>query len=151
MKIILLKDVPNVGKSGEVKNVSDGYARNFLLARGFAKPATDSAIKNAAQKEKNKKEKMGRLHEEFHTLKEELLGRGITIRKKTDEQGHLYSSVTADEIIEALKSAKYTVPAKLDKKIIEIQTPIKSLGKHEVKVHFANEEITLTVEAQKLD
>ena len=151
MKVIFIKDVPKAGKLGEIKDVSDGYARNFLLRKKLVLLATDSVIKGVAQKQKLKKEKKEKTHEEFHSLKEALVGRGIIIRKKTDEKGNLYAGITSREIIEALKTANYAVPDKLDKKMIEIKTQIKILGEHEVKICFENEEITLKVEVQKLD
>lgn len=152
MKIIFLKDVLKVGRRGEVKKVSDGYGRNFLIAKGFAEIATNSSIKKFNTEQTLQKEKKGKIHEEFHALKEALTGGGVVIRKKTDEKGHLYSKVTAEEIIEALKKANYPTPDKFNKKIIKIKTQIKTLGEHEAKIHFGkNEEITLKIEIQKLD
>lgn len=150
MKIIFLKDVPKVGRRGEVKKVSDGYARNFLIVKGFAEIATNSSIKKITREQTLQKEKKEKIHEEFYTLKEALIDGGVVIRKKTDEKGHLYSKVTAEEIIEALK--KVNLPDKFDKKMIKIKTQIKTLGEHEVKIHFGKkEEITLKIEIQKLD
>lgn len=159
-KIILLKDVPSVGKRGEIKNVSPGYARNFLFPQDLAELATDKSIKRAGAEKSLKKVKKEKAHQEFHALKETLMGKsfdsaqgnGVIIRKKVDEKGNLYAGVTTEEIIEALKAAKYQVPEKLTKKMIQTKNPIKTLGEHEITIRFAeSEEIILKVEVQKLD
>lgn len=160
MKIILLKDVPGVGRRGEIKNVSPGYARNFLFSQDLAEPATDKSIKRAEAEKSLKKVKKEKAHQEFHALKEALMGKsfnsaqdkGVIIRKKVDEKGHLYAGVTAEGIIEALRAAKYPIPKKLTKKMIKTKNHIKTLGEHEVTIRFAeSEEIILKIEVQKLD
>src|SRR3989338_5722308 len=82
MKIILLKDVAKVGRKGEVKDVSDGYARNFLILRNLALPATNENIKKTEAEMKGKKALHERSHEEFHNLRAALSERGIVIKKK---------------------------------------------------------------------
>lgn len=150
MKIILLKEVPKVGRRGEIKNVSDGYARNFLFAKKLAGIATDSAIKKVAQEQKFKKEKKEKIHEEFYSLKKALIGRGVVVRKKTDEKGSLYSGVTAEEIIEALKAAKYPVSEKLNKKMMSFPKHIKSVGEHTAEITFGQgEKIEIKVIVEK--
>lgn len=147
MKIILLKDVLKVGRCGEAKNVSDGYARNFLFPKNLAERATETAIKKMETEKLSQKLKKEMVHEQFHELREVLLSRGVVIQKKTDEKGNLYAGVTAEEIIEVLKEKKYPVPEKLNKKMIVFPEHVKSVGKHSAKIIFApGEEINLKIE-----
>lgn len=152
MKIILLKDVPKVGKRGDIKNTSDGFARNFLFPQSFAVPASDSAVKKIEKENELKKIEKEKTHEKFHALKEELVGRGVVIHKKTDEAGNLYAGVSRKEIIEALKELKFPVPGNLNEDMIQLSEHIKTLGEHTAKIVFSpNEEISLKVEVRKLD
>jgi len=152
MKVILLKDAPRIGKRGDIKNVSDGYARNFLFPGGFAEQATNSAIKKVEQENEIKKIKKEKSHKVFYALKESLTERGVVINKKADEAGKLYAGVQKKEIIEALRELKFPVPENLDDKMIELSEHIKTLGEHTAKIIFApNEEIILKVEVRKLD
>lgn len=147
MKVIFKKDVPKVGSRGETKNVSDGYARNFLFPKNLAEMATETAIKKTETEKLSQKLKKERMHEQFHALREVLLSRGVVIQKKTDEKGNLYAGVTAEEIIEILKEKKYPVPDKLNKKMIIFTEHIKSVGEHSAKIIFApGEEINLKIE-----
>ena len=147
MRIILLKNVPKTGRRGEIKNVSDGYARNFLFPQSFAEPATKLAIKKIEQENISQKEKRLKTHGEFHVLRESLNDRGVVIRKKADDKGNLYAGVTAEEIIEALKKMSFIVPMKLTKKMIELGEHLKTLGERKVKIIFApDENINFTVQ-----
>lgn len=149
MKIILLKDVPKVGKRGEIKNVSDGYARNFLFLQNLAEQATEFSFKKIEQEKKLQKEKKEKIHGTFHVFREALENRGVVIQKKADEKGNLYAGVSANEIIEALKMAKYPVPIELTQQMIELPEHIKMLGEYKVKIIFAPEEkIDFTVQIQ---
>ena len=150
MKVILLKDVAKIGKKGDVKNVADGYAHNFLLRMNFAAPAKPEIINKFAEELKSKKAQKERGHSEFHALKSALMERGIVIKKKTDEKGHLYASVSAKDIIEALRALHFPVPENLDEKMIEIEKPIKSIGVHEAKISMTGEVITAKIEVKEI-
>lgn len=136
MKIILLKDMPKVGKKGDIKNVSDGYARNFLFLKNIAFPAIPENIKKAEQALGSKKAKKEKLHESFHNLKAALAERGIVIKKKADEKGKFYAAVSGSEILEALGSLGFPLPEKLSDKAVIFESPIKTPGKHEIKIVF---------------
>ena len=149
MKVVLLQDVAKVGKKGEVKNVSDGYGRNFLIAQGRALLATPSAIQKVAEEQKSKSAIREKAHEEFHQLRAALMERGIVIKKTADEKGTLYAAVSPKEILEALQSLGCPVPPNLTEELIEIQKPIKMMGAHEAKIVFAsNETIALKIEVE---
>ncbi len=135
MKVILLKDVKGQGKKGDVKNVSDGYATNFLFAQGLAKPATDSNIKQleqinvaaAKQKEQEKIDAQG--------LAKQLEAITLELKTKAGEGGRVFGSITTKHIADELKKQGYDI----DKRKIQLDDPIKTLGvtQVEVKLHPA--------------
>jgi len=125
MKVIFTKDVKGTGKKGEVKEVSDGYARNFLLKKGLAKEANAGNLtalkaeeKKAAQLEQLEKEKA-------IELKDNLADLSVELEAKSGEGGRLFGSITSKQIAEALnKQFGY----KIDRRKIELADPIRSLG-----------------------
>lgn len=129
MKVVLLKDVRDIGRAHTTVDVSDGHALNFLIPRKLAVPATSSALKQAAvrvQAVVDRKELDVKLVEErLAALAEET----VTIVKKANEQGHLYDGVDAKEIAEA---------AKLPEEVIRIEKPFKELGTFEVPVSYGD-------------
>ena len=132
MKVIFLKDVKGSGKKGEIAEVSDGYARNFLIKKGLAEEAT--AVKINSLNIKKGAEDFHR-QEEIKALKEEakkLNGTQITLKIKCGENGKVFGSVTAKEIADELASLGYTV----DKKRVMLKDPIKLLGVYAVDVKF---------------
>ena len=135
MKVLLIKDVKNLGKAGEVKEVKDGYGRNFLVARGFAKIATPEIVeehqKMMAQKEAQEKAELENLKE----LAKKLDKLEIVVKKKVGENGHLFGAVTKEEIAEALK-AEHGI--EIDKKHITDKKVIKSVGEHEVDLKLGH-------------
>ena len=128
MKVILSQDVPKVGKRNEVKEVADGYARNFLFQKGLAKPATEAEL---AQLELVKAQ-LARQAEEDLKVQEELAsqidGQEFEITAKADEGGKLYGSLTSLKIAKFLKEKGFEV-AKNNLKMTE---PIKTIGEHEI-------------------
>lgn len=136
MKVIFLQDVKGKGKKGEVKNVADGYANNYLLKNGLAKEATSGNVKELeAQKKAKKREKAEELAE-AKELKEMLEkdDNAIEIRTKAAEDGRLFGSVTTKQIAQ---EAKKQFGIKLDKRKIDMKIPMRSLGsqKMDVKLH----------------
>lgn len=131
MKVILLKDVPGVGKKYEVKNVSDGYARNFLIPKNLAKIATPAAIKTL-EAEKKRREQEKEVQEDLLKINIEKLGETkIVIERKANEKGHLFDSLDSKDISKILKE-KYQLDIPVE--IIEIENAIKSVGEHEFKI-----------------
>ena len=132
MKIILLKDVKGTGKAGEIKEVADGYARNFLIKKGLAEEATSVKINSL-----NIKKDAQDFHkqEEIKALKEQaksLNGEKISVKIKCGENGKIFGSVTAKEISSALLEKGFSV----DKKKILLKDGIKNLGSYTVEVKF---------------
>lgn len=133
MKIILLKDVKGVGKKGEIKEVSDGYARNFLIKKGFGEEAT--SIKVNSLNIKKGAEEFHR-QEEIKALKEiakKINGTSVELFIKVGENGKIFGSITAKEIAEKLNE---TFSINVDKKKVLLKDTIKSIGEFKVEVKF---------------
>ncbi len=128
MKVVLLKDVKGTGKKGEIKEVADGFAKNFLLKNGAARVADASAVnENKFQKDAQAYHKQ----QEFlaaKALAKEIEGKSVTMKIKCGENGKTFGSVTSKEVADALEK----VGVKLDKKKIELKEPIKAVGTYSV-------------------
>ncbi len=128
MKVVLLKDVKGTGKKGEIKEVADGYAKNFLLKNGSAKVADASAMsENKIQKDAQAYHK----HQEFLAAKEiakQVEGKLVTLKIKCGENGKTFGSVTSKEISEAFEK----LGINLDKKKVDLKEPIKATGIYEI-------------------
>ena len=134
MKVILLKDVKGTGKKGEVKEVSDGYAKNFLLPKKMAVVADNTNIKELNEKNKSKENKAQKEYEEAVELGDKMKEMNIEIYSKAGEGGRLFGSITAKEIAEQLKKQKGIT---VDKRKILLNEPIRVLGSRfvEIKIH----------------
>lgn len=134
MKVILLKDVKGTGKKGEVKEVSDGYARNFLIKKGVAVEASQTNMKDLDEKEKSKERKALIEYEEAVLLGKQMEEINIQIEVKAGEGGRLFGSITSKEIAEQLKKQKNL---DIDKRKILMDEPIRTLGSTfvEIKLH----------------
>jgi large subunit ribosomal protein L9 len=132
MKVILLQDVENLGKKYEVKNVKAGHARNFLIPKNLAKPATKEALKwLETQKEiaeKRAEEELKKVQGSASTLD----GQEITISVKIGKEGQFFESITAQKIWEKLKEHNFEIK----KTQIILEEPIKELGEFPVKIRF---------------
>ncbi|MBF7043504.1 50S ribosomal protein L9 [Campylobacter volucris] len=134
MKVLLIKDVKSLGKAGEIKEVKDGYGQNFLIAKGFAKAATNEVLKQFEAEQKKKAENLRLELANLEKLKEELSKITISINKAVGANGHLFGGVTKDEITYALKEQKNI---DIDKKSLECDT-IKELGVHEISIKLGH-------------
>ena len=132
MKVILQKDVPKLGQQGEVKEVSDGYGRNYLLPRGFAVEASAGRIQELEMMEAKKSRRAEKEREEAVALASSLEGKVFTIKATAGEGGRLFGSVTTSDIAKVLEEEG----TKVDRKKIVIGDPIKTLGRHMVEVKF---------------
>jgi len=147
MKIILQKDFPGLGKKGEMKEVSDGYAHNFLFPRGFAVEASAGRVKDLELQEAKKSRRAAREREEAAALAGRLEDQNILIKANAGEGGRLFGSVTTEDIARALQEKGF----KLDRKKVELAEPIKTLGRHTVTVKLHPQvtvSINITVEKQ---
>ena len=134
MKVILTADVKGQGKKGDMINVSDGYARNFLLPKGLATEATKSAINEMKGKADAKADREEKELEAAIELAAKIESVSVTIESKSGDNGKLFGSITSGDVADALKMQGHIV---VDKKKIVLHDPIKSVGEYQlpVKVH----------------
>ncbi|MDQ0257585.1 large subunit ribosomal protein L9 [Evansella vedderi] len=130
MKVIFLQDVKGKGKKGEVKNVAEGYARNYLLKNNLAIEANTGNMKSLEKKQESEQKKADEEKERAEQLKENLEKTTIELKAKAGENGRLFGAVTNKQIAEQLKKMKI----KIDKRKIEMDEPIRSLGYTNVNV-----------------
>ena len=131
MIVILLKDVKGTGKAGEIVKVSDGFARNMLIPRGMAKEATDGNVRSLEKAKAVQAQKDADAKAAAEKLAEELKEKEIIIRTKGGEGGKLFGSITSKDIEAAVKEQ---LGVKIDKKKIQMESPIKHIGSFEVPV-----------------
>lgn len=132
MRVILLHDVEKVGKKYDIKEVADGYARNFLISKGLAKPATKE---NLIWLEKQKEIEAKKIEKELKKAQEKasaIDGQEIIISVKVGEEGQLFESITSQKIYEKLKELGFEIK----KNQINLPKPIKELGEFPVKIKF---------------
>ena len=135
MKVLLKSDVPKIGKKGELLEVKEGYARNFLFPNGLAIEANSGTMKQFEEGKKAQDRKKEREKEESQVLADKIKGLTITLRHKAGEEGRLFGSITAAEVAEALKQKGFDI----DKKKIVLDDPIRLVGEYTVKVKLHHE------------
>ncbi len=132
MRVIFFQNIKGVGQIGDIKNVADGYARNFLLPKGLAKIATVDAEKQAETlKAKRELEALNRKERGLALIKK-MEGMELHIKEDANDQGHLYGSVNEKMIVKALRDQKIDVMGEN----INLPEHIKSIGEHEVEIEF---------------
>ncbi len=131
MKVVLLKDVKNVGKRDDILTVSDGYARNFLFPQKLAAEATPGALKEIQRKRAAQDAREAELKAEAQAKAELLKNKVIVLQVKCGEKGRLYGSVTSAEVAEALEKQH---GVKADKRKIDLGEPIREVGIREISV-----------------
>jgi len=144
MEIILREDVEKLGNRGDVVKVAAGYARNFLLPKKIAVPATDANKKIVEQEKQAHLRREARLAGEAQELAKLLSTVTLTIPRKAGENDQLFGSVTAADIADALAAQKFTV----ERRRISLDEPIRTLGEHKVQLKLHREvtaEITVNV------
>lgn len=144
MKVILRSDVADVGRKGDVLDVSDGYARNFLVPKGLALKATEGAVAQAASMRRARDIKEARDRESAQEIARRLTPTVIRIPARAGAEGRLFGSVTAADLATAVATQANIV---IDRRKIHLDDPIKSLGTHEVAVRLHTDvEVRLQVE-----
>ena len=136
MKVILQQDVRGQGKKGQLIEVAEGYARNFLLPRKLAVPATADAVNNMKLKEKAKKAEDARLKAEAEAIVEKLKNSPVKVTARAGANGKLFGAVTSKEVSDALQ-AQYGI--ELAKQKIVMDEPIKAYGSYELKAKLGYE------------
>jgi len=146
MEVLLREHVENLGLCGDVVSVAPGYARNYLLPKRLAVPATEDNRRQMTRRAARMAAELAAREAEISGTVETLSSLSVKTVQKADEQGHLYGSVTAGQIAELCVAAGTAV----DEKDVRLETPIKTVGEHAVQVHVHGKHqatITVTVEA----
>lgn len=132
MKVIFKKDVKGQGKKGDIKEVKDGYAENFLIKNGYAVLYTQRSKEILDRENKDKASKLVKEIKESEKLRDELKDRVLTFKVKTGKQDQVFGSVSTKQIAQKLEAEGY----KIDKKKIVLDEPLTTLGYHEVKINL---------------
>jgi len=136
MQVILREDVENLGNTGELVNVKDGYARNFLIPRGLAVHATPRNVRRLEHEKRVIGQRDAKRQRDAQSLKEQLEALSLTIAKHTGEEDKLFGAVTNREIADALNEE---TGLSIDRKSIQLEQPIKSLGVYSVEVKLSRD------------
>jgi large subunit ribosomal protein L9 len=140
MKVIFLEDVPNVGEKGQIKDVAAGYARNYLIPKGLAQRVTPGHLKDLKMQDEVRAKKTAKAIKAAESVAAKLAGKDVSIKVKAGEAGRLFGSVTSADIAQALAAQGI----KVDKKKIELEEYIKSLGSYTVQIKL-HPEVTASV------
>ncbi len=149
MKVIFVEDVPNVARAGEIKDVADGYGRNFLIPRGLASMAGPRSINEARAQVEKRARRRAETESEMKQLAAEIEGKELILTAKTGGKEKLYGSVTAEDIAAGLEK---TFGVVVDKRKIEVPESIRQVGSYEVTVRLAAEimpTVKVTVKEQE--
>lgn len=147
VKVVLTENVPGLGESGKVLEVSKGYAENYLIPKGLAKKATEATLRELEEKSRRDREKEEKARKEAEEKKRILEEKPVVIKVKAGEKGKLFSSISGKEIAEAILKQR---GVKIDKKEVEIEKPIKEVGEFKVQIRVYSQvkaEVNLVVEA----
>ncbi|MCM1328298.1 MAG: 50S ribosomal protein L9 [Ruminococcus sp.] len=145
MKVIFLQDVKGSGKKGDVKEVADGYARNFLIGKGLAVEATAKNMSDLAGKKSSEQHKADVAKQEAEAAAAKIKGKTVVCKSKAGQGGKLFGSVTAGNIADLISEQ---LGVKVDKKKVSLDTEIKSFGTYTAEVKFLagiTEKITVEV------
>jgi len=134
MRIILLQDVEGLGKAGDLKDVADGYARNYLVPRRLAAAATPALLANHQQRIAAQQRKQEKMSEENRTLADRLAQVTLTFKARVGRQGRLYGSITSQDIATGLRDAHGLT---VDRRSIELTSPIRTTGAYPITIKVA--------------
>jgi large subunit ribosomal protein L9 len=139
MQVIFLEDVPNIGKAGQIKEVADGYGRNYLIPHKLAAPARPQDIKDVEAQIKARARQAAKTEAEMKALAAMLEGKGITLKARAGQQDRLYGSITTADISAGLESGLSIV---VDKRKIELLEPIHQLGTYDIPIKLGKDIVT---------
>ena len=142
MKVLYLQDVKGTARAGDVKDVSEGFARNFLLPKSIAVPATAGAMKNIAFQKQISQSKALRVRSEHETLAAQIGAVKVNFKVKVGEQYRLFGSITSTDVAEAVEKA---IGQTIDKHKVVLDEPIRALGIYKVAIKVGDLEPTVTV------
>ncbi|MDP9341585.1 MAG: 50S ribosomal protein L9 [Actinomycetota bacterium] len=144
MKIILQKEIDKLGAPGDVVEVADGYARNYLVPRGMAIPASKGAVRHADSLRRAHQGRVAKAQKEAEAVAARITAGPLKVRAKAGEGGKLFGSVTAADLAEEIEQQ---TGEKIDRRMVHLEEPIRSVGVHEVRIHLHPEvDAALSVE-----
>ncbi len=135
MKVILTQAVPNLGEAGTIKEVADGYARNFLIPKKMAMPATHGSLKQAEAQAETIARRANKVREETQRLASALDGKSVTIRARVGSEGRLYGSVTSPDVADAVKRE---LGIEVDRRRITLSEAIHRTGTYQATADMGN-------------
>jgi large subunit ribosomal protein L9 len=147
MKVLFKKNVPDVARAGQVMDVADGYARNYLIPRGLAVAATSAALKQVADLEASAARHAADEQRAAQTLKARLEGQPVVVESKAGSQGRLYGSLTTMDVASAIQKQ---LGAAIDRHDLEITEPVRQVGSYKVTArlhHGVTATVTVEVRA----
>jgi len=136
MRVVFLQDVPNVARAGDIKEVADGYGKNFLIARKLAVPASPGVASQLKAQQRAEAKRQARTDAELVKLAGELNGKEVTLKAKVGAKDRLYGSITSADIAAELETSAGVV---VNKRKIELDKPIRGLGSYEVAIRLAKD------------
>ena len=144
MRVVLRDDVENIGRKGDLIEVTDGFARNYLVPRGLAMKATKGVVQQADAMRRNREARDARDRDAAQALADQLSGQRIELRARAGEGGRLFGSVTSADVADAVRAQ---TGVELDRRKTQLAEPLKELGAVEVPVKLHSDvEVTLTVD-----
>lgn len=148
MRVVLRKEVPGLGRPGDVKHVAEGYAQNFLLPRGLAVEASEGELKRVAEVQAVAKAKKSRAHADAEALAARLEATKLRFTLKAGGTGKTFGSITNRDIADALRR---DAGIEVDRMKIHLEDPLRTLGTHEVEIRLLTDvraKVSVTIEAQ---
>ena len=151
MKIVLRQDVEKLGEKGTVQDVSEGYARNYLIPKGMAVVATPGELKVVAENQRVAARKIAKQEGQLQSLADRIAGQRLSFTARAGEQGRLYGSITAGDVAERLSQV---VGQEIDRRKVQLEEPIRQAGEHTVTVNLVGRlkpQVTVIVNAEETD
>jgi len=142
MKVIFLKDVRKVGQRGDIKNVADGYAANFLFPQKLAEPATEAKIAQFEKEKQAHAAELAKQEEQQDKKVASLRGKKVTISARATEKGGLFKAITAKDVVKAILGEH---ALEISEDMLHLSDPIKTVGEHKVVVQSKNQKAELAI------
>lgn len=136
MRVIFLEDVPRVARAGEIKNVSEGYGRNYLLPRKLAVLASPAEMKRLEGWRQTQEKRQAEEERQLQELAQMLEGLEVSIKAKVAETGHLYGSVSSAEVAQAISDLAGTL---VDRKWVMLESPLRQVGEFSISINLSSQ------------
>jgi len=145
MRVVLLKDISGTGRKGEVKEVSEGYARNFLFPKKLAVAATDKLIKEIEVEAEHEKKAQEKRNEELKKLEQKLRHLDLNFKLKADKSGSAFGSISAKDIVKMIKEK---TGVELDVNQVKMPAHLKKIGEHEIELKLTEKPVKTKIKIE---